>query len=221
MEKQHLSLPKGLKCIISTAGRKYRKDCPPDKKTGRKFKTGEKPWKNQVHHILCDHAIKDFTGVDADTFEYVRNCLMAAVWDINDSKNLVGLPLKETYFNSHGKSPQDLPCHDVDHNTTKGYTDEVKTWLHTNVWNKLRAKKKVHDVDVKKIVKQLDDCTVHFKRVLAGRGGRNKGTAISYEKRFEESQKSKWYKPFSMAKEPNRRSPGGRYRLPFLDMMIR
>src|SRR2546426_10312046 len=113
---KHLALPKKCKSVIVRKGN-YRGSCPPYQ--GRNFSTGRTPWGNQVHHILCEHAITDF-DLDKDKFDYIKACLCIAEWDINSKKygkqgrNLVGLPLKPAYLKSYGKTPSNLPCHDVD-----------------------------------------------------------------------------------------------------------
>lgn len=204
---KHLTLPSTCKSRV-TRNSTFRNDCPPW--NGRTFSTGKYPWKNQVHHILCQHSITDFDIKDREQFAYIKACLCLADWDINDASNLIGLPLKSVYIRSDGTLPTNLCCHNVDHNTAGGYTLEVKQWLHDNVWSTLRANRKAHEVEAKNIKRQLEKCTAHFKAVLARRSRRNKGTLVSWNNRFEEAHAKKWYRPFSMAAQPTHRSPGGR-----------
>lgn len=206
---KHLSLPAKCSSVLVRKGN-YRGNCPPH--GGRKFTDGKTPWRNQVHHILCEHAITDFS-VPKDKFDYIKACLCIAAWDINVANNLVGLPMKSVYIRSGGKTPTNLCCHNVDHNTSDGYTNEVKKWLHKNIWDTLQANQKDHKVEAKDIAGQLDGCISHFKGILKQRGARNLGTLSSYTKRFDADQAKKWYKPFSMAAKPTHRSPGGRFEL--------
>ncbi|SRR6266516_301353 len=209
---QHLSLPKKCKSVVVRKGN-YRGNCPPYQ--GRSFSTGRTPWRNQVHHILCEHAITDFDdAMEKEKLGYIKACLCIADWDINEGNNLVGLPLKTVYIRSDGETPTNLTCHNVDHNTADGYTFEVKRWLHDNIWDSLAVSQDKHKVDAKDIKGQLNDCIDHFKTELKNRGERNGGTRSSYKNRFEPDQAKKWYKPFSMSRKPTERSPGGRRKLP-------
>jgi hypothetical protein len=217
-KKKHLGVPNpcNSKLVRSTAY-KYRKACkqPPG------ITTGSKPYVNQIHHILCEHAILDIEP-DPDPsgkkLKFIEDCLCIAKWNINDEPNLIGLPLKWAYMNpdTAATRPVNFCCHDVDHNTADGYTNECKEWLHTNVWNILTAKKSIHDVDVEAIVEQLNKCTERFKKLLAKRGKRNGGTASSYLNRLTEK---KWYEPFSMAATPRKRSPGGHHMPKIFEMI--
>lgn len=180
---------------------------------------GRTPYKNQIHHILCEHAILDRqpTGdADGSKAKFIQECLCLIDWDINEEPNLIGLPLKSAYIRTGGKTPQNFCCHNVDHNTAKGYTYECKKWLHDNVWNTLVDKRKKHEVNAENILAALKRCSSTFKGVLTKRGKRNDGTQSSYENRFDEDE---WYHPFSMAQEPTPRSPGGRNMPPILKMI--
>ncbi len=170
---------------------------------------------SQVHHILCDHAVA--RRVEAykkqdDDGAYMEACLWEVVWSINDLDNLIGLPTSAQYVASSGATPENFVSHTVDHNTTNGYTDEVADWLHKKVWNKLKAKKKVHDTDVQKINSLLESGTRYFAGELECRGmresGAGPGTRAGWKHRFEEACEYTWYHPFSMAAVPNHRYPG-------------
>ena len=173
---------------------------------------------HEVHHVLCDHAVskraEHYEGLSPTTVDYLEACLWITPWSINNKANLIGLPLNRQYRESRGKRPIDLPSHQVDHNTIDGYTQEVSDYLRANVWNQLRAKKKVHDVDVKKVKQLLEDGTTHFDGVLTKRGGRGvgirgqRGTEAGWTNRFDPRCATSWYAPFSMASAPNHRDPG-------------
>jgi hypothetical protein len=201
----HVTLPARCKSTLVRSSN-YRAQCSdpvamPD---------GTTPWRNQIHHILCEHAITDISPEDDDAsgtkFKFIRDCLCIIKWDINDSSNLIGLPLKSAYITPRATVPEDLPCHNVDHNTSTGYTYECKKWLHDNVWNSLVDRRKSHEVNAQNILDQLEACKTKFKGLITTRGARNGGTASSYKNRKTEAN---WYHPFSMAKKPTPRSPGG------------
>jgi hypothetical protein len=206
---------------VRCSAKKYRKTC----KDPGDFPTGSIPWRNQIHHILCEHAILDIepdNDSSGEKREYIDACLCIADYDLNNVDNLRGLPLKSAYVKSQGTIPQNLPCHNVDHNTVDGYTNEVKEWLHNNIWNTLIDQRKKHETSAKVIVAQLNTCTTTFKGVLTKRGKRGVkpgGTLINWQNRFDPKNEDTWYEPFSMAKTPTKRSPGGRWMPAFFEMI--
>ena len=197
---KHLVKPQKRKSIV-TPSSNYAGNC------GSGFKTAGTP--HQIHHILsitclakrADHYKK---GSEA----YTELCLYCAEWDTNAAPNLIGLPLNAQYRASDGRIPKNLPSHQVDHNTAGGYTAEVSAYLKENVWDKLNKKDKIHKIDVEQIETRLKNASSAWRRKLQAFGRRNGGTLASWKKRFEKAQKSKWYKPFSMASTPNPRHPG-------------
>lgn len=208
----------GDKCVsrlTRSRSRQYRKACTKP----QQMLKGRKPYRNEIHHILCEHAILDITpdgDPNGEKLAYIQECLCIAEWDINNQKNLIGLPLWQAYNASDGQNPVDTVCHNVGHNTADGYTQEVKDWLHNNVWNVLIDVKKEHKAGAEEIVKALDLCSDIFEDRLLERGSRGVapgGTKISWEKRFEEENKNIWYEPFSMSANPRLRSPGGQIRI--------
>ncbi len=162
----------------------------------------------QSHHVACEHAV---AGRDMSD-QFLEDCLWITDWDINAPDNLMGLPINSQYRKSNGTVPVNLPSHQVDHNTSDGYTNECKQWLKDNVWDTLVDKSKTHEVNAEDIQAQLEDCSSTFKTKLNKRGNRGgkgyKGTLLCWQNRHEESMKDAWYKPFSMAKYPRRRHPG-------------
>ena len=164
---------------------------------------------SQIHHIVCLQSVAArVEQYNPGLKDYIEACLWVTPWDINNSNNLIGLPLNCQYRKSDGKVPENLPSHQVDHNTKGGYREEVSDYLKNNVWNTLSAKKKVHDVDVKRLKDELEKASTTFRTRITNRGGRQGGTKLCWEKRFESSYKTRWYHPFSMALRPNPRYPG-------------
>ncbi len=157
----------------------------------------------ESHHIACNHAVE---GRDVSINRaYVENCLWVTPWDLNNEDNLIGLPLKSQYSVSGGRSPVNLPAHNIDHDM---YTDDCKKWLKDQVWDTLNDKKVDHEINAMAIEKQLKKCTTTFGSRIKACGIRNGGTLISYQNRFERSWKNKWYKSFSLALMPRKRLPG-------------
>jgi hypothetical protein len=195
-EDKHFKKTNERKSVL-TRNTGYRKNCSSGFVTGL--------W--QAHHVACHHAV-DGREIEDEYLEYVENCLWITEWDLNASDNLVGLPVNIQYRMSNGEVPVNYCSHQVDHNTSGGYTDECKQWLKDNLWDTLKDKKKKHEVTAKSIASTLKKCTSTFKTKLTKRGKRNGGTKTCWKNRFKDSYENKWYHPFSMAAVPNKRHPG-------------
>lgn len=157
---------------------------------------------SEVHHILCHSCVQDaaifVSGVDKP---YVLKCLAITDWDVNNPKNLIGLPKKWAYVLDYaGYSAWDkLPCHQHDHGR---FTDAVKKWLNANVWAELKGMKEGCAVAEKDIQGLLDEGSSHWQDFLVGRGAMLGGTKICWDERSA-SKKRTWYIPFSMAPGPS------------------
>lgn len=197
--KEHIEKYPKCKSVL-TRNSTYRRD------TTGVFTEGS-GWWWQSHHIACDHAV---SGREIDNNEeYVENCLWITDWNLNNPDNLIGLPTNRQHRKLKGKNPENMCSHQVDHNTTNGYTDECKQWLKDNVWDSLNKEKKTHEVNAEAIKKQLEECTRQFKQRLVDRGNRDPGTKDGMKFRFKK-HKNTWYYPFSMADDPfvSKRHPG-------------
>lgn len=206
MASKHFSLPKECDSVITRSSPSdYRGKCAPHPEGGR-FADKDSPFPNQIHHILCQDAIADIDVGDEELI-YLQSCLCATDYNINDKNNLIGLPTRGAYTRSRGFRPKNLPCHTIDHPM---YTVEVKKWLHKKIWNKLRAKKGTHKVTPENIQAKLRACSKHFRTQLRNRGKRpsGRGTEWGWENRRVKSHSKTWYRPFSMAANPRRRSAG-------------
>ncbi len=177
--------------------------------------TGVGVW--EAHHILCKSSISkrraDYPKTPRDLADYLEACLWITRWDIDASRNLIGLPRKGQYHNTDGEEPENLPCHDVDHSGRDGYTNEVSSYLAENVWCSLNSKKKDHDVDAATLQDLLEKTSDGFRKHLLARGNRPPKTKLGWKNRYEKSYASTWYRPFSMAKNPSPRSPGVSHQL--------
>ena len=191
------------KCIRKTRRREVtlerksnaRKNCDTGFRSGR--------W--QTHHICCKHSI-----ASRNTDDYIEDCLWITQWDINEAHNLIGLPTNKQYRESKGMIPENLPSHQVDHNTRYGYTKECTLWLQRNVWEALDRNQKNHEVTAERIRASLREASEHFREELESRGGRCRGTKYCWERRFPDHPEyvEHWYYAFSMAENPSKRHPG-------------
>lgn len=199
-DDKHITKPKQRNSIV-TGSSGYASNCASGfKKPGGSF---------QIHHILSITCLaKRAADYKKGREEYTELCLYCAVWDINAAPNLIGLPLNSQYRATDGQIPTNLPSHQVDHNTSGGYTAEVSRYLKAEVWDKVNKKDKIHKIDVEQIEARLKSASAAWRRKLIAFGSRNGGTRSSWKHRFDKDQKNKWYKPFSMASSPNPRSPG-------------
>jgi hypothetical protein len=158
---------------------------------------------HQVHHILCHSCVQNAAIYVADVDRvYVEKCLAITDWNVNNAKNLIGLPLKSAYVldADGGKYSEsglwdNLPCHQIDHNPD--YTDAVKKWLHDNIWNTLKGKVDNCDVDPKNVKDKLDEASDHWKKHLRDRGKDQGGTKACWDER-NGAKKDVWWIPFSM-----------------------
>lgn len=164
---------------------------------------------SNVHHILpvtcMAKRFSNYKKDNPDVATYIERCLDITNWNINDSHNQIRLPKKKQYLATNGKTPSNLPCHDVDHPT---YTDEVSDHLKTKVWDALCANQEPHKVDAKDIKAELEGISTLFKGRLATRGNRSPKTADGWTRRHDQDLADSWYRPFSMAEDPQPRSPG-------------
>ncbi|WP_437806607.1 hypothetical protein [Sorangium sp. So ce1078] len=177
----------------------------------------DKRHRSEVHHIVCEHSIKlRFNAYKHEpTRDYIEDCLWITDWDINNVNNLIGLPTNQRFrvdwastSDTSRWTPIDLPSHQVDHNTSDGYTHEVSLWLQKNVWDTLNAAKKQHAVDAAKIKRQLEKGEKHFREELQERGTREPGKLVAWPNRRNAEYAKMWYHPFSMGKKPRHRNPG-------------
>jgi hypothetical protein len=206
-KKEHIPLSKNSKAIISRrAG--YRENTKSGNNTGE--------W--EAHHILCDHSLAGSLNMVKDNSEadwdFILACLEITEWNVNDEANMIGLWKNKHYRRTNPTFGENLPSHQVDHNTVAGYTNECKQWLYKNVWSTLKSKKEPHEVGAQEIKSALESAAQMFRFRLKERGRRGGGPAVCWDKRFSTeipaARKQLWYMPFSMAKTSvvTRRSPG-------------
>lgn len=162
--------------------------------------TGYKDGSWQAHHILCEHAVggREFKSADK---EFAEECLWVTEWKLNDSDNMVGMPIRSDFREKDGKMGMNICSHANDHNTKDGYTDECKDHLQTEIWDKIKKSGQNHTTEAKSIQGNLNTATSYFRGQLTARALREGGTLLMWTKRHDPAQKTKWYVPFSMAKD--------------------
>jgi hypothetical protein len=142
--------------------------------------------------------------------EGIKAILRETQWCINASPNMYAMPVWGSTVKHYVKVARinalvahaslappfaGIPQHNVDHNITDGYLDEVKTRL-KELKQDLLSKK--HEVALKNIKGQLNGASRSFKSILRGRGRRRGGTHSAWNKAVK-GRDTQWYLPFSMA----------------------
>lgn len=213
--KKHFRKTKANHASVLEKGGNYASACNTgyiDKKT---YKDNRPRF--EVHHIVCEHSVarrfKDYK--DESTRDYIEDCVWITDWDINNVNNLIGLPRNRRFRVDWARTsdtsqwtPIDLPSHHVDHNTSDGYTNEVRKWLKKNIWDTLNAARKQHTTDAAKIKRQFEKAEKSFRAKLQRRGTRPPGKLVAWTNRHNTKYATTWYRPFSMGKKPRHRSPG-------------
>lgn len=161
------------------------------------------------HHILPVSSVGKFETFDAYTAvqrEKIRGVYRKTKWCTSREDNVIVLPLKTTYKSNPGARGLDLPCHTVDHNCARGYTDEVTVAVEARVWRKFKkavdGKGHPQPDEVAAALKSLE---ADYRKKLMDRGKRKGGTrgalnAFETNDR-EQIKKETWWLPFSMAKD--------------------
>lgn len=166
--------------------------------------------KYEAHHILCVACVAGQI-IAKDSIDSV---IAQTKWCINNKKNMMALPLwghtvrwycseKLGEEENPGRPDfQDLPQHDWDHNSKKGYTWEIET--------ELKDIAKViedagHEVEPDDIAAALNNLSMTYERNLKSRGARRGGTHRAWLSGGDEQE---WYEPFSMASTGNLTAKG-------------
>lgn len=211
MPKQHKTEPRTDGAKRNRAGRKHIDQCS----------SGYLPASMahmQVHHILPVSCLSDAwiaEGVkDNERVDMVKSCLKMTEWDINDGNNTVALPLKPAYEDPLAPTGWDgWPCHQVDHDR---YTAEVDEYLVGNVWEPICEEAEECNVAGQSIRGQLVASSNTWRQKLQQRGARpggaHSGTAQCWDARENPGMEDIWYLPFSMSKNPRRRSPPANFK---------
>jgi hypothetical protein len=156
----------------------------------------------EVHHLICESSLKDDSIlVHVNSRENLRKILdklEAETWEIDNSSNLIGLPMKRVFYRERtiellraAEAESPLPCHDVQHNR---YIEDVDEYLANSLWRCLNAP---CDVPESWIPMMLDAISADLLALLQARGMREGGLIKMWESRH--SNPETWFIPFSMA----------------------
>ncbi len=193
----------------SPCGNKYRQNGRPAWAAftflqGRKLRVNKE---YEAHHLLCIACVTEFIGKKAKLKKIVEQ----TEWCINAKKNMIGMPrwghTIKWYCNlacqgeilEKVKAPpfKDLPQHDYDHNSPKGYTKEVEGEL-KELAREIEESTDKHEEVVATLKAELDGLSDDFRGRLTSRGERCDGTHKAWKKGAKDPH-SDWYLPFSMA----------------------
>lgn len=175
------------------------------------------PW--EAHHIICLKSIRAFG--DQIKYPQFQNCIIEIEdtyrrtdWCINQSPNLIPLPLKKTYNPLSPKKPDlsqppgnlhlNLPCHNLHHNVKLGYQHEVTEALKRHVWDRIKdavdnsAPGQAHYSE-SAVLAALQTLETRFRKMLVARGLRLGGPAAVWS--MQGSTSNAWWLPFSMASD--------------------
>ncbi|MEP1446871.1 MAG: AHH domain-containing protein [Paraglaciecola sp.] len=172
---------------------------------GRKRKVKKK---FEAHHLLCIASVTEFVGKD----KKIQDIVKVTRWCINDSHNMLGMPLWGhtinhyctfigALFSKERDAPwfENTPMHDYDHNSTDGYKDELDDSLKELAKQIKALADKEHEMPEKKLADSLEAKSTSFRSKLLVRGKRSGGTHKAWQLGMEKPD-SDWYLPFSMAK---------------------
>jgi len=183
----------------------------------------DKPF--EAHHVLCVACVTKFIADCGD----LKTVVEQTKWCINAALNMFAMPLwghtikyycsdfvgitkenvkdkltDETLFTVNAAPLfQNIPMHDYDHNSKKGYKQEIDGKMKELADQVKQTAKEDHKAAVKELAAELDGWSTHFKAELTRRGStRCGGTHEAWKKGIDEPD-SDWYKPFSMADDDN------------------
>lgn len=196
----------------------YQKNCVPkptgwDKPYFWQGKTDIKQKKFEAHHLLCVACVTQHIANGKGIVSIVKQ----TKWCINEKPNMFAMPLWghtlkfycrlevrglgiEARTKKRAKIPKfkNIPQHDYDHNSSKGYKSEIDYDLAQLASQIRRGKKKKHEARVKDIKAELKSLSRKHKASLRARGKRCGGTDKAWKK-GKKKVTSNWYEPFSMA----------------------
>ena len=216
-KNQFCALRKSGKC---DCGNDYQKNC-----TGWSFAfiqgTQMKVSKvHEAHHVLCVASVTEFIGIKPEIEPIVKQ----TQWCINAKPNMLAMPLWgqtiKYYCNIQavgaaadptkalqavGAPPpfQNIPMHDYDHNSKKGYKKFDVDAALKKLADQIEKNQDKHKAAVGELRGRLNSLSNSMKSLLDQRGTtRCGGTHAAWQKGLAQPT-SNWYLPFSMAATPN------------------
>ena len=231
MAKHSKSVQKDKFCALRTGsdqkcpkdGNNYRDNCKP-KWVDFTFYQGSKKAvekEYEAHHLLCVASITGFLAKKRKLGSVIKQ----TDWCINAKKNMIAMPLwghtikyycdietqrlkLQDRFKEQGEQEQkkgpsfrNIPQHDYDHNSKKGYKQEVDKEI-KNIALQVEDEKDKHNEAVANLQQRLNELSDKCRELLKQRGRRCKGTHMAWEDARTKGLKN-WYEPFSMADDGN------------------
>jgi hypothetical protein len=198
------------------------------------FSDGDRGTDWQSHHLLCLCAVADRQAATPKDTQELNDALFITKWNINEAKNMLGMPQKKKYMETYGNIekmpasaqaaawngatpnkgsvPANIPAHNIDHDM---YITDVKKYLQENIWSKFQSQGKKHDKDAAYLETELNYAAEWFQELLLDvRGVRTthdanalagSGTVAGWKNRFDDVR---WADPFSMGGTPRLRKKG-------------
>jgi hypothetical protein len=166
--------------------------------------------KYEAHHILCVSPVtKELTGKST-----IKKAIEETDWCINNGDNMIAMPLwghtvkwyckitRSRKFLPMDVPPppfKDLPQHNIDHNSSEGYTYEI-----TQECQKLAMaiQKSGHQLKGDSLAGKLNGLSGKWRTEINRRGAsRKSGTHEAWKSAWKDDPDPNWFEPFSMASD--------------------
>jgi hypothetical protein len=172
--------------------------------------------RHEAHHILCIASVTEFIIGNSKIRTIVEN----TSWCINAQPNMMPMPLwghtikhycdlgaagaaKDALAALTGQDLpppfQNIPMHDYDHNSAKGYKKADVDTAVKKLAQRLEESKKAHEDKTKELASELDRLSKTLGKLLSMRGSARSGGTHAAWKKGQAQPNSDWYLPFSMA----------------------
>jgi hypothetical protein len=166
--------------------------------------------KYEAHHILCVSPVtKELAGNTK-----IQKAIEETDWCINNGTNMIAMPLwghtvkwyckitrSRKFMPMDVPAPpfENLPQHNIDHNSKEGYTYEI-----TKVCQQLvkDVQEAGHDLEAEGLEGALNDLSVEWEAEIKRRGtARKGGTHSAWKAAQDDPPDANWFEPFSMASD--------------------
>lgn len=164
----------------------------------------------EAHHILCVSPVSKVLFGNPD----IQPAIAETDWCINNKANMLAMPLwghtvlyylratQEAEGDLDKVEPPpfaDLPQHNIDHNSSEGYTQEIHDDC-TRIANAIE--KSEHKLKGSSLKSKLDKLSAEWETELKRRGSKRQGgTHRGWKKGVADPAGSSWIHPFSMASD--------------------
>jgi A nuclease family of the HNH/ENDO VII superfamily with conserved AHH len=164
----------------------------------------------EAHHILCVSPVtKELVGNKT-----IKAAIEETEWCINNGENMIAMPLwghtvqhyckitKSKLFLPKDVPPppfENLPQHNIDHNSKEGYTYEITKECQRLVKDIIDSEHQLKGESLKGV---LDGLSSDWRIELKSRGtDRKGGTHNAWKLAWDDPPDPDWFHPFSMASE--------------------